>query len=298
MRLSRVWLVFGVIGVLAVAGAAVSATDVSLRCAVVAAGVLAWHAATGARAAAPRVRWSLTAGCVLVAVAALARQCAVVDRPADAGWFAYGAPGTAALVEMRDTVCRLLGWELTAAGVLLGAVVLFAGAVHGLPRAGRRSRVVAAVAAAVVVVAGILADRWLAIDEPFAAARGVWPGLLVAAAGLALLVLAGRRADHRWLVAAGAALVAVQAAVTLSDVTALWLTVDSLTDWICSDGDGTMRAVAVSTTAGKGGGPEVGQAMTVALTLGGPALIVSGSLRAATPADGAQDGPSPEPADG
>lgn len=289
MRVSRVWLVYAVTGGIAVVGAAVSATEVSLRCAAVAFGALAWHVAVGARSTAARLRWPLAAGCVVFAAAALARLYAATDPPQDVGWVAYGPPGTAELTAMRDAVARGLGWELRMAGVQLGAVVLLAGAVTGLPSGRgenrRRPRLVATAVVALLVVAWILADRWLGIDTDLlgAAVREIWPALLAAAAGLALLVLAGRHADHRWLVAAGAALVAVQAATTLSDATGTWLTVSALTDWLCSD-DGHM--MAVSTAVDEGGSLQSGPALATLVTLAGPALVVAGALRAGTPEQG------------
>ncbi|MEV4510055.1 hypothetical protein AB0K00_13960 [Dactylosporangium sp. NPDC049525] len=274
----RLGLVYVVTAGLAVAAATVSATEVSLRCAAVAFGVLAWQVATGA--AAPRLRWPLAAGCVLSAAAALVRQATYAHPPDDVGWFAYGPPGTAALVAMRDTTCWWLGRGLVAAGVQLGAVVLFTGAVYALPPVHRRARIVSTVVVAVVIAAGAGADRWFG-TEPWrvgSALCTLWPGLLATAAGLTGLILAGRRADHRWLVAAGAALVATAAAVTLSDLTGLWLTAWSLADLASSE---PQAGVALSVAVGEPGAPELTAALTTAATLCGPALLAHGVLRAA-----------------
>jgi hypothetical protein len=275
----RLVVVYAVTAGLAVAAAAVSAAQLSLRCAAVAFALLAWQAAVRAQPAAPRLRWALAAGCVLLAAAALVRQSAYAGPPADVGWFAYGAPGTAELTAMHDTTTWWLGRGLAAAGVQLGAVVLLAGAVYGLPRAHRRARSIITVALAVAIVAGVGADRWSG-TEPWRVGPAfgtLWPALLATAAALTGLILAGRRADHRWLVAAGAALVAVAAAVTLSDLTGLWLTARSLADLLCSD---LRPGLMLSATAGGSGGMELGTALTTAVTLSGPALLVHGVLRA------------------
>ncbi|GAB3830546.1 hypothetical protein [Dactylosporangium cerinum] len=235
-----------------------------------------------ARAEAPAV--ALAAGCVLFAAVPLVQLAAIADRTADAGWFGYGPPGNAELTALLEAACRALDWERTAAGVRLGAVVLLTGAVYGLPGARRRGRVVATVVGAVVLGAGIVADRWLGIDldRLVPAVRGVWPGLLAAAAGIAGLVLAGRRADHRWLVVAGAALVAVAAAVTQSDLTGSWLSVAALADAICGT---TQPAIMVSTAMSGAAGPslDLDPALAAAVLLAGPALLVAGVLRATAP---------------
>jgi hypothetical protein len=277
VRFSRVWLVYAVTGGLAVAGAAVSATEVALRTTAVAFGVLAWHIAAAPDVAA-RLRWPLTGGCVLLAAAALVRQSTYADRSDDLGWFAYGRPGTAELVAMRDATCWWLGRELGTAGVQLAAVVLFTGAVHGLPMLRRRGRTVTTVVIAVVIAAGVAADRWAGI-EPWRvrpALCALWPGLLATAVGLTGVLLAGRRADHRWLVVAGTALVAVQAAVTLSDLNGLVGTALALNELIGADSHVTL-GMAVSDP----GGIELGAATTTAVTLCGPALLVYGTRRAA-----------------
>lgn len=279
----RLVLVYAAAAGLSVAASAVSATEASLRCAAVASAVLAWQAAAGARAVAPRVRWALAAGCALLAVAALVRQSASTGQPADVGWFGYGPPGAAQLTAMRDQTGWWLDRERWVAAVGLGAVVLFACAVHGLPRAHRRARTVAAVVAAALLAAGVVADRRLG-TEPWQVAPAlgtIWPGLLATAAGLTGLVLAGRRADHRWLVVTGAALVAVQAALTLSDLTGLWYTWARLAELA---GDAFLQpGLAISVATGDSGGPRLGEALRTAVTLAGPALLVHGALRAGTP---------------
>ncbi|MFC4039519.1 hypothetical protein ACFO1B_13895 [Dactylosporangium siamense] len=292
MRLSKVWLAFGVTGALAVAAATVSATEVSLRCAAVAFVVLAWQAAAGARSAPRRLRWLLAAGCVLFAAVPVVQLAAIADRPADAGWFGYGPPDTAALTALLDAARRAVRWEQVSAGVRLGAVVLLAGAVHRLPRVHRRGRAVATVAGAVVLGVGIVADRWTGIDldRLVPALRGTWPGLLAAAAGIAALVLAGRRADRRGLVVAGAALVAVGAAVTQSDLTGSWLSAAALADTICGT---TQPAIMVSTATDSAAGAslDLEPALMTAVLLAGPALLVAGVPRAATPPEGGEAAP-------
>jgi hypothetical protein len=269
----RVWWLYGGIGGLAVAAAAVSATEVSLRCVAVAFVVLAWVAATRARAP-----WTVAAACVLFAAAALVRHTAATGRSQGAGWFAYGPPDPAAIAAMRDAAATALTWELIAAGGQLGAVALLAVAVHGLPRTRQRRRTVATVVAAAVVVAGLLADRGPGVGEAGAAVRDLWPGLLAVVAAVALLVLAGRRADRRWLVAAGAALVLVRVAITQSDLAGGWLTVAALDGLLLDD---AFHAVGWSIAA-VSGGVEYWPALTAAVTLAGPALVVAGSRRDVT----------------
>ncbi|MDG6103290.1 hypothetical protein Daura_17425 [Dactylosporangium aurantiacum] len=284
----RLVLLYAAVAGLAVAASAVSATEVSLRCAAAASAVLAWQAATGARTAAPAVRWALAGGCALFAAAALVRQSAYSEEPTDVGWFGYGPPGTAELTAMRDQTGWWLGRELAAAGVQLGALVLCAGAVYCLPRARRRARAVVTVAAAALLIAAVGADRRLGTDpwEVAPALREIWPGVLAVVAGLTGLVLAGRRADHRWLVVAGSALVAVQAAMTLSDLTVLWFTWSSL---VGPTGDAFLEpGIAISVATGEPGGLELGEALRTAVTLAGPGLLVHGALRAGTP------GPAPQ----
>lgn len=277
----RVWLLFAVAGALAVAAAAVSATDLALRCAAVAFGVLALLAVL--RVPAPWPRWTLAGGCVLFAAAALARPTAA-DRT-DVGWFGYGPPATAQLTALRDTADRWLDRELVAAGVQLGAVVLVFAAVHALPRAERRVRMVATAVVAALVVAGFVLERSglghgrMLLD--------VWPATLTAVAALGALLVAGRRADHRWLVAAGVALVAVQAAVTLSDLSGQWLTVWAYNDWLCADsaflspGVRVMATATATATAVPDLGPALAKAATLGSGLAGPALLVAGAARAA-----------------
>ncbi|MEV4140628.1 hypothetical protein AB0J72_51750 [Dactylosporangium sp. NPDC049742] len=289
MRLSLLVSMFAVTGVLAVSAAALSATQVSLRCTAAALVVLAVLAVRWSRS-----RWALAAGCLVFAAAALVRDAAVDDAGQDAGWFGYGPSQTVALPAMLDAAGRAYRRESIATLVQLGAVVLLVAAVLGLPRAHRRVRIVATTVAAVAVGVGVLAGLWLDVDldEMAGVARCAWPGLLAVAAGLGLLLLAGRREDRRWLVAAGAGLVAVQAAVTQSDLTGAWLTVAALTDALCGDGD-AYTAIAWSTAVDEG--VEYGSALTAALTIAGPALIVLGTPRPGTRTAGGDDTPPPAP---
>ncbi|GAA1564179.1 hypothetical protein GCM10009827_102220 [Dactylosporangium maewongense] len=285
VRLSLLVSMFAVTGVLAVSAAALSATQVSLRCTAAALVVLAVLAVRWSRS-----RWAPAAGCLLFAVAALVRDAAVDDTGQDAGWFGYGPSQTVALQAMLDAAGRAYRSESIATLVQLGAVVLLVAAVLGLPRAHRRVRVVATTVAAVVVGVGVLAGLWFDVDldEMAGVARCAWPGPLAVAAALGLLLLAGRREDRRWLVAAGAGLVAVQAAVTQSDLTGAWLTVAALTDALCGD---AYTAIAWGTAVDEG--VEYGPALTAALTIAGPALIVLGTPRAGTRTAGGDDTPPP-----
>ncbi|MFF5228060.1 hypothetical protein [Dactylosporangium sp. NPDC000521] len=280
MRQSVIVPVFAVTGVLAVAAAALSATHVSLRCTAAALAVLALLAVRRSRS-----RWRLAAGCLLFAVAASVRDAALYSQGQDVGWFGYGPSQTVALQAMWDAACRAYTWELIATGVQFVAVVLLAAAVSGLPRTHRRARIVTTTVAAVALGAGVLADRWLAIglDEVAGAVRGAWPGLLAVAAGLVLLVLAGRREDRRWLVAAGAGIVAVQAAMTQSDLTGAWLSLSALTDILHGD---THTVISWGTAVSEG--MEYGPALTAAATIAGPALIVLGTPRPGTRGAGAR----------
>ncbi|MEV6516715.1 aminopeptidase [Micromonospora chalcea] len=284
MRLSAGLRVGAVVaGLLSVGAALFAMRQASLLWAVVTLAALCGHALTASGS--PRVRWGVAAGSGLFALVTVANLRWYGEQAADAGESARGqAAGRAYLLESwQDGMDRQ---RLTAGGLALGVLLLWA-AVSALPaRGGRRGVVTTALAVAVLVwcVARVaLTPGGPPLPDLFAA---VWPALLAALVTAGVLAWSGRRGDRRGLLPAGMVLLSLVAVRICADLAATWASwwtlVKPAEDAFLQPG------IMVSVGASAGGALRVSSAVETAVALGGVGLAVVGARRAHRETEGRQ----------
>ncbi|MFD6648296.1 aminopeptidase [Micromonospora chalcea] len=284
MRLSSGLRVAAVVAALLSAGAALLAMrQASLLWAVVTLAALCGHALTASGS--PRVRWGVAAGTGLFALVTVANLRWYGEQAADAGEPARGqAAGRAYLLESwQDGMDRQ---RLTAGGLALGVLLLWAAVSASPARGGRRGVVTTALAVAVLVwcVARVaLTPGGPPLPDLFAA---VWPALLAALVAAGVLAWSGRRGDRYGLLPAGMVLLSLVAVRICSDFAATWASwwtlVKPAEDAFLQPG------IMVSVGASAGGALRVSPAVETAVALGGVGLAVVGALRAHRETEGRQ----------
>jgi hypothetical protein len=266
-------------GALSVVAALVSAQQTSTQCGAVALAALAARVSMAGRAAAPRVRWALTAGIGLLSLATATKLFWHQDQALGAAWLAP-APQDDARAAIAHHWLGTIDRDRTAATGLLLGVLCLGVAVLALPARHRPRRAAPTVILALVllaVAATQLGSR--AGGTPVLGLLGAaWPAVLATLAAAGMMALSGRRTDRAWLLPAGALLVAVAAAVTLDDLAG------TRSAWWALSG-AAHRDVMFMVGAPTGGSPQVSGALATAVALGGPALLAIGALRASRDAD-------------
>ncbi|MFD6639449.1 aminopeptidase [Micromonospora chalcea] len=284
MRLSSgLRLAAAAAALLSVGAALLAMREASLLWAVVTLAALCGHALTASGA--PRVRWGVAAGAGLFALVTVANLRWYGEQAADTGESARGqAAGRAYLLESwQDGMDRQ---RLTAGGLALGVLLLWA-AVSALPaRGGRRGVVTTALAVAVLVwcVARVaLTPGGPPLPDLFVA---VWPALLATLVTAGVLAWSGRRGDRRGLLPAGMVLLSLVAVRICADLAATWASwwtlVKPAEDAFLQPG------IMVSVGASVGGALRVSSAVETAVALGGVGLAVVGALRAHRETEGRQ----------
>jgi hypothetical protein len=277
--LSRALLLTSTVaGALSVIGALFPGGRLALQGALAMLVTLVGYVVVAGRAAAPRTRWALAAGVGMLAVG-MALRLYWYNEPEDFGWFAYspldenGAP-TPWLDVLRQSVDRVR----IVAFLHLLAVLCFAVGVFALPAWRRPGRAALTAVLALVLLAFVGANVEGRFDGSAAleALGTVWPALLATLVAVGLVALAGWRADHAWLVAAGTLLVAVAAATVLDDLAIAW------SGWWTLAGRNVAEPMflSVGVRVVADGSPEVSAAVRTAVELAGPALLAIGALRA------------------
>jgi hypothetical protein len=282
VRLSRVLLpVSAAAGALSVLTALFSAWQAALLGGVVALAALVGYAAVAGRAAAPRVRWAVTAGLGLLAVVMAARLFWYPEQTAAVGWLAPfyppldgggRAPGKAALLDHWQ---RMISRERLAAVGQLLAVLCFAVAVLALPTRPRPKRAVLTAVLALLLLAGVAENVWrqLAGGRVLDLLSAAWPALLATVLAVVVAILSGWRASRSWQLPVGALLVALAAVTSVGGIVSTWSSSWALTE------SGAVDTMSVAITTVRL--PDVSAALATAVALSGPALLAVGALRAA-----------------
>jgi hypothetical protein len=247
---------------------------------------LTGYVVVAGRTAVKRTRWALAAGVGVLAVE-MALQLFWYSRPLeDFHWIAPfyqpldGGPARVARPDaaLLDLWRQAIDRERVFAFLNLLAVLCFAVGVFTLPgwRGPRRAALTAILALLMLAVVG--PNVWNRLDGPAVLDQlgTVWPALLATLLAVGLVGMAGRRADHAWLVAAGTFLVAVVAATAFDDLAGAW------SAWwrLSQPSEDAFLSAAVSVSLG--GQPLVSAALRTAAELTGPALLALGALRASS----------------
>jgi hypothetical protein len=275
-------LISTVAAALSVTGSLFSDARLSLQGGLAVLVALVGYVIVAGRGTVPRTRWALAAGVGMLAVGMALQLYWYSEATEDFGWFAYsplytsGAP-TPLLDLSRQSVDRL---QIVAFLHLLAALC-FAVGVFALPAWHRpkRAGLTAVLALVLLAFVGVNVGGWFDGSAVLDALGTVWPALLATLVAVGLVVLAGRRADHAWLVAAGTVLVAVVAATVFDDLAGAW------SGWwmLAQPEDNTAApqlAVSVGFRLAADSSPEVTAALKTAAELAGPALLAVGALRA------------------